>query len=145
MQLKKKHEIELSEQKEEYGNLLREENSKWKLQKEELESEISKLKKVPSKTSASTIQKSQDADLTAFIRDLKESAHNLSSTEKSQGKRSASMAATNNMSNTSTSSNSRLTSNVKYNNKTFPFLISIFRNDAQQLPIQGYNPKIVKR
>lgn len=87
--------MELSEQKEEYGRLLRGENSKWKVEKEQLESEISKLKKTPTSKTTSISSKSHDADLTAFIKDLKESANNLSntnltSTGKTQGKRPAS-------------------------------------------------------
>ena len=105
MQLKKKHEKDLLEQKEEYGKLLREENSKWKLQREELENEILKLRKTPTKTTASL--KSQDADLTAFIKDLKESADHLS-TSKTNGKRSSTTAVNN-----TTPSNNRYISNVR--------------------------------
>lgn len=99
-QLKKKHEIELSEQKEEYGRLLREENSKWKVEKEQLESEISKLNKTPTGKTSLINSKTHDADLTAFIKDLKESANNLnsaglSSTGKTQGKRPASRTSNN--------------------------------------------------
>lgn len=67
IQLRKKHEQELLEQKEEYAKLLREENLKWKLQREELENEISKLKKAS--TTVKSQKTSNDADLTAFIKD----------------------------------------------------------------------------
>lgn len=83
--------------------MLREENFKWNLQREELENEISILKKMP--IIKTTNQKSShDADLTAFIKDLKESADTLSSTGKTQGKRTT--ASTN-------SSNIRFNNNVK--------------------------------
>jgi predicted nucleic acid-binding Zn-ribbon protein len=101
-----KYEQELFEQKEEYGKLLREENLKWKSQREELENEISKLKKTP--TTIKNQKTSNDADLTAFIKDLKESANTLSSNGKAQGKRST----TNAYGASSTNSNSRLIGNV---------------------------------
>ena len=43
--MKKENSIEVANKKEEYGNLLREETTKWKIEREELENEISKLKK----------------------------------------------------------------------------------------------------
>lgn len=77
--MKKQHDLELEDQKEEYGKLFREESSKWKLQREELENEIIKLKKMQNlkTTSNSNSQapiRAQEADLTAIIKDLKESS-----------------------------------------------------------------------
>lgn len=107
-----RHEQELLEQKEEYGKLLREENLKWKLQREELENEILKLKKT-STTKNSNQKSSHDADLTAFIKDLKESADTLSSTGKTHGKRTASTASSTSTTSTSTGSNGRYINNVR--------------------------------
>lgn len=93
--------------------MLREENLKWKLQREELENEISILKTTP--TIKTTNQKnSHDADLTAFIKDLKESADTLSLTGKTQGKRNAASISTYGTNTSSTnSSNGRLINNVR--------------------------------
>ena len=120
MQLKRQHELELKYQKEDYGKLLREENSKWKLQREELENEISKLKKltaIPTSTSTSVMMtrgkasKSQEADLTAIIKDLKESSELLNSNGKHLGKRSSSALGPNN--NANSNSSYMNTSNVR--------------------------------
>jgi len=92
--------------------LLREENLKWKLQREELENEISILKKTP--TIKTTNQKSShDADLTAFIKDLKESADTLSSTGKIQGKRTAASNSAYSNAASTNSSNGRFNNNVR--------------------------------
>lgn len=95
LQLKRDNSIEVANQKEEYGNLLREETSKWKIEREELENEISKLKKLnqqqqmkiqtQSQTQSQTQNQTQsqnqfqDSDLTAIIKDLKESSELLNS------------------------------------------------------------------
>lgn len=127
--------MELMDQKEEYGRLLREENSKCKIEREKLESEISKLKKTPNSTSIVTNHKTHDADLTAFIKDLKESANNLSnglsSSGKSHGKRAGSSSSAN--------SNRIMGNNVKDLQCLF-YYVFIFRN-VGQLP---HHPKIVK-
>lgn len=123
--MKGHHEKELEDQKEDYGNLLREESSKWKIQREELENEISKLKKFNTATISTTpmmmtrgqSSKSQEADLTAIIKDLNESSELLSSNVK---KRSNSTIGRNNNNNSFTNTN---TSNVR---KTSHFLIWIY-------------------
>lgn len=97
--MKREHSIEVANQKEEYGNLLREETSKWKNQREELENEISKLKKLNQQQQQqqsqvqsqnqihSHSQQSQfhDSDLTAIIKDLKESSELLNLGSKTKG------------------------------------------------------------
>jgi len=115
--MKTQHEKELEDQREEYGKLLREESSKWELQREELENEMMKLKKLSASTPTLTSNpvmmtrgqssKSQEADLTAIIKDLKESSELLSSNGK---KRSSSSIGRNN----NTGNNSYMnTSNVR--------------------------------
>lgn len=89
--------------------MLREENLKWKLQREELENEISKLKKAS--TTVKSQKTSNDADLTAFIKDLKESADTLSTSGRAQGKRTSTSAYASN--NNTSSSNGRFANNVR--------------------------------
>lgn len=74
----------MNNQKEEYGRLLREETSKWKFQRDELETELQKLKKAQqqdqdkvSSSYSSQSSKLHEADLTAIIKDLKESSSGL--------------------------------------------------------------------
>lgn len=74
----------MNNQKEEYGRLLREETSKWKFQRDELETELQKLKKAQQQDQdkVSSIYSGQssklhEADLTAIIKDLKESSSGL--------------------------------------------------------------------
>lgn len=103
--LKQLHEKALKELKEEFGRLLREESSRWKAQKEALESEISKLSRTDNNNNSSNNStdnnnlkneyaglkvKSQQPDLTAIIRDLKETSSLLGKSKpSSQRKRSA--------------------------------------------------------
>lgn len=100
--MNREHSIEITKQKEEYANLLRDETSKWKIEREELENEISKLKKLlnqqqQSQTQVQTQSHSQsqqnqfqDSDLTAIIKDLKESSELLNSGSGSGGSRTTS-------------------------------------------------------
>lgn len=74
----------MNNQKEEYGRLLREETSKWKFQRDELETELQKLKKTQqqdqdkvSSSYSGQSSKLHEADLTAIIKDLKESSSGL--------------------------------------------------------------------
>ena len=110
--MKRQHEKELEDQKNEYGKLLREESSKWELKREELEKEIGRLKKLSASSAVNSsfstpvirsreqsTAKSQEADLTAIIKDLKESSELLSTSGKQLGKRSNSAMNRNNASN----------------------------------------------
>lgn len=116
IQLKKDHEDELREQKEEYGKLLRDESSKWKLQREELESEISQFKRIKTTTNSQSYKSRNDPDLTAIIKDLKENSsllNNNSNTRTDTRKRTGYNTSTNLSSNNTTSSIPTNTRNVR--------------------------------
>ena len=138
--MKKSHEKELEEQKEEYSLLLREESSKWKIQREDLENEIIKLKRNNQGTNSSNINnksfshsqtRPQDADLTAIIKDLKESSDLLCSTT------AANTSSSNNkmMGKRTTAGRSNLQSSVYNTNvnnySNFHIHNSIFRNGVR--------------
>lgn len=97
MQMKKQHEIEIVNQKEEYGKLLRDESSKWKVQKDELENEINSLKTQSFSNSSSVMRGceqspiSNDPNFSAILKDLKESSDFLTT----KAKRSSSVLSRN--------------------------------------------------
>lgn len=119
--MKKQHAQELEEQKEGYSMLLRDENSKWKLQKEELEKEILSLKtkqqtnlgsKSLSFNTQSQTSRTQEADLTAIIKDLKESSNLLNPGTSATSSSGSGKKRTSSRSNLSSSSSSVYNSNV---------------------------------
>ena len=115
----------MRDQMEDYGRLLREETSKWKSQKEALEEELLKLKKekrsVQSELSQSHTNESSskfhDADLTAIIKDLKESSGLLSAPSTSRsGNRSTTGKRSSSSSLSSTSTNQKVFGGSTSNN-----------------------------